>query len=458
MILVFLFYFGDIMEKECGFLESEIKRIAEKFKQISKDKEVFVVSHFDTDGITSAAILLKALKRIDVRFSVKIVKTLERDFVFSLPQDKIIFFLDLASNSLDYIKDSKLSNIFIIDHHQVIQEIPSVVEIINPELFLKQKISSSGLTYLFCKELDLQNKDSAKLAILGMIGDTLDKEIDKLNHGILEDGDVKRRRGLSIYPSTRPINRALEYSSNPYIPGVTGNVSGVIELLRDSGIIPEGGKYKSLIELSDDEMERLVTSIMLRTHSEKQDNLVGDIYLIKMFNKLEDARELSAKINACSRLDDSYSALLFCLENPNVKKQVESIHVKYRQYIVSGLKYFNGSDKICGNGFVLVNARENIKDTIIGTISSIVSNSSIYEAGTSIIGMSYSGEKSIKVSVRGVGSTGRNLREVLTRVVDEIGGEVGGHQYACGATISKEHEEDFINLLKKNFEIEVIKV
>jgi len=72
--------------------------------------------------------------------------------------------------------------------------------------------------------------------------------------------------------------------------------------------------------------------------------------------------------------------------------------------------------------------------------------------------MSYSGEKNIKVSVRGVGNTNRNLREILTRVVDEIGGEVGGHETACGATILKENEDEFIKLLKKNFEVEIIKI
>jgi nanoRNase/pAp phosphatase (c-di-AMP/oligoRNAs hydrolase) len=46
----------------------------------------------------------------------------------------------------------------------------------------------------------------------------------------------------------------------------------------------------------------------------------------------------------------------------------------------------------------------------------------------------------------------------LTRVIDEIGGEVGGHEYACGATISRNNEDDFIRLLKKNFDLEVIKV
>lgn len=439
-------------------LESEIKRIAENFKSISREKEILVVSHFDTDGITSAAILLKALKRMDFRFSFKIVKSLEKDFIFSLPKDKIIVFLDLASASFTYISEANLFKVFIIDHHEIAWEVPKEIEIINPELFHKQKISASGLVYLFCKELDISNKDSAKLAILGMIGDTLEKEIDSLNHGILEDADVVRKRGLLVYPSTRPINRALEFSSNPYIPGVTGDTCGVIELLREVGLSPENGKYKSLIELTFEEMERLVTSVTLRCHIDTQDKIVGDIYLIKIFNKLEDAREISAKINACSRLGDSYSALLFCLENPNVKKRVESIHVKYRQHIVSGLKYFNSCEKISGNGFVIVNARENVKDTIIGTISSIVSNSQTYCDGTCLIGMSYSGEKNIKVSVRGVGSSNRNLREILTRVVDEIGGEVGGHESACGATISKENEDDFISLLKKNFEVEVIKV
>jgi RecJ-like exonuclease len=251
---------------------------------------------------------------MDVRFSVKIVKSLDKEFISSLPSDKILFFVDLASGSLNYIQEAGLSDVFIIDHHEVIQTIPSGVEIINPELSTKQKISASGLVYLFVKELNSLNKDSAKLAILGMIGDTLEKDLDKLNHGILEDADVVKKRGLLIYPSTRPINRALEYSSNPYIPGVTGDSCGVIELLRDSGLSPINGKYKSLIELNNDEMERLVTSVTLRCQTENEESIVGDIYLIKLFNRLEDARELSAKINACSRLGDSYSALLFCLE------------------------------------------------------------------------------------------------------------------------------------------------
>ena len=77
----------------------------------------------------------------------------------------------------------------------------------------KEKISSSGLTYLFAKKLNPKNQDLAKLAILGMIGDRLEKEIDRLNHDILNDGNIKKKRGLLIYPATRPINKTLEYST-----------------------------------------------------------------------------------------------------------------------------------------------------------------------------------------------------------------------------------------------------
>lgn len=438
-------------------IESEIKRIAEKFKKISEEKEVLIVTHFDTDGITSAAIIVKALKRMDRFFSVEILKSLEKEFISTLPKNKIILFLDLASSSTEAIIENALENVFIIDHHETSFMGHPNIEMINSELFDKQKISASGLSYLFAKELDKKNKDSAKLAILGMIGDTLEKNIDKLNHGILEDADITIKRGLLIYPSTRPINRALEYSSNPYIPGVTGDVCGVIELLRESSIHPEDGKYKNLLELTNEEMERLVTSVMLRCHQENQEGIVGNIYLLKMFNKLEDARELSAKINACSRLGDSFSALLFCLENSKIKKQVDSIHIRYRQHILSGLKHFNSSEKISENGLVLLNSQTSIKDTIIGTILSIVSNSSLYPTGTCLAGMSYTPEDKIKISMRCVGDSGRNLHSVLSRVIDEIGGgEVGGHQYACGATISKEKEDSFISSLKRNFEIEIV--
>jgi len=445
------------MEKEENSLETEIKLVVEKFFEISKDKEIQIISHFDTDGITSATIMIKALKKLDKKFSLIIVKRLEEEFIYNLPKNKLTLFLDLASGSLNHIIKAGLKDVFIIDHHEIIQEIPKEINIINPELNDKQKISSSGLVYLFCKQIDSKNKEFAKLAVLGMVGDLMEKSIDKLNNGILNDGEVKRKRGLLIYPSTRPLNRTLEYCSSPYISGVTGDTKGVLELLREINLNPINGKYKNLIELDEKEMTKLITAIMLRNPKVKNKEIIGDIFLIKLFNKLEDARELSAMINACSRLGESGLAIQFCMENPKAKKRAEAIHVKYKQFLISGLKFASETEKIQGNGFVIINAKNKIKDTIIGTIASILSNSSLYEEGTIIITMAYYDDK-IKVSGRSVGRNGRNVREILNNVVTKIGGEVGGHKFAAGCMITQEKEQEFIELLQKNLEIEMVKI
>ncbi len=445
------------MEKRGNSLEVEIELMAKKFLEESKDKEIQVISHFDTDGITSATIMLQTLKKLDKKFSVKIVKNLEEQFIYTLPKNKLTLFLDLASGSLSHITKSGLKNIFIIDHHEITQEIPKEINIINPELHDKQKISSSCLTYLFCKQINPKNKELAKLAILGMIGDILEKEIDKLNNGILGDGEIIRKRGLLIYPSTRPLNRTLEFCSRPYIPQVTGNTKGVLELLRDVGLNPADGKYKSIIELNPEEMEKLVTAIMLRNPKAKYKDIIGDIFLIKLFNKLEDARELSAIINACSRLGESDTAIQFCMEIQKAKKRAELIHTKYKQLLISGLKFISKTEKINGKGFVMINAKDQIKETIIGTIASILSLSSLYEEGTIIITMAYYDDK-IKVSARCVGRNGRNVREPLSSVIEIIGGEVGGHEFAAGANINRDKEQEFMDLLKKNLEVEVVKI
>ena len=445
------------MGKEADSLEEQIEKMVRKFSEKPQNSDIQVISHFDTDGITSATIMIQTLKKLERSFTLKIVKSLNEETIKKLSKNKITFFLDLASNSIHHILNYGLKDVFIIDHHQVIQEIPPEIVIINPELNGKQKISTSGLTYLFCRHLNKETKEFAKLAILGMIGDMMEKEIGKLNNEILDDGNIKRKRGLLVYPATRPINRVLELSSDPYIPGVTGNVEGVLELLRETGLNPVDGKYKSLMELDDTEMGNLITGVLLRNPKTKSDSIIGDIFLIKFFNKLEDAREISAKINACSRSNESSVAMQLCMEVPAANKRGEIIYAKYKQEIVSSLKFALESGKIEGRGFIILNAENNIRDTMIGTIASIISNSNLYEEGTAIITMAYYGDK-IKVSARNVGKVGRNVREILQNVVGEISGEVGGHEFAAGCNTEKKDEKRFLELLKKELELEIIKI
>ena len=438
---------------------SKIKEAISRIDELNKTKPIKVISHYDTDGITSAAIFSLALKRWNKKFSLKIVRGLDETVIKNLPENEVLIFLDLASGSLNYLKERK-TEVFIFDHHELAQDIPTNVMMINPLLDnqIQEKISSAAICYLFAKALSPENKDLANFAVIGMVGDMLEKNIGKIYGEILADAETTVKKGLLLYPSTRALDRVLEYSSNPYIPGVTGSYKGALELLRDSGITNENGKFKALYELTEEEMGNLTTAIMLRCVGQKKvHEMIGNIYLINLFNKLEDAREISALTNACSRMDCPQISLGFFIQNKKFREDAEKKYREYRQHLVSALKYVSETEKISGKNYAIINAKGNIKDTIIGTVASIISHSPVYSEGTVIVALAYNEDK-IKVSARIVGKEGKNVREVLSRVVLPLGGEVGGHPNAAGCLIAKENENKFISELQKILEIELVKV
>ena len=165
-------------------------------------------------------------------------------------------------------------------------------------------------------------------------------------------------------------------------------------------------------------------------------------------------------INACSRMDQPGTCLTLCLGNNEARKKAERIYVKYRQHIISGLKHIEQNQNIKGKEYVIINVKDKIKDTLIGTMASILSFSSVYKEGTIIIGMAYN-ENKIKISTRMAGrnpNSNRNLKELMESVTQVIGGESGGHKMAAGCTIKKEREQEFIDLIKKKLEFEIVKV
>jgi len=439
-----------------------VDKFSKIFLEKTRGKRIHLISHFDTDGISSAAIASKTFERLNYQFSVKILKQFNKKEIDFFPEDKVIVLFDLGSSNLsDLAKFGK--EVFVIDHHEVeITEIADNVHVLNFHLIEGgEDLCSAELAYLFARAISEENKDLAQLAILGMIGDIMERNINKTRDMIIKEAKVKVKRGLLIYPSTRPLDRALEYNSRPFIPGVTGDSQGTFELLTEAGISREGNKFKALIDLNEEEMKNLVTAITLRLNGlEKDSDYIGNLYLLKFFNKIEDARELSAIINACSRMDKPQVALMFCLGNSSARKQAEKIYVKYRQHIISGLRYIDKNKKIEGREYIIINARDNIKDTIIGTLASILSFSSVYKEGTIIIAMAYNEDK-IKVSTRMAGrgsKSSRNLKELLDSVMSTLGGQSGGHKMAAGCTINKEDEEKFIELMKKKLEFEVVRV
>lgn len=438
-------------------MKEALSKLAKEFLALTEKKPIRIISHYDTDGITSAAIMTKTLKRANRKFSLHIVKGLD---AINLKQEllrnkkEILIFVDLASGNLDFFQSLE-NPIFILDHHELDKEkLNDKIKIINPHLFNEEEICGAGLCYLFSKAISQKNQDLAPLALIGMIGDRHETQLSKIYQEIINETDgIEVKKSLLIFSATRPLRKSLEYSTGFYIPGVTGSAPGVSELLRENSISGE----KTLYELSEDEVSKLVTSISVRIASiGERAEIIGNIYLLKFYNRKEDIRELSVLINACSRLGHPDLALSFCLQHEFAKEKAQDLYIQYKQELVNSLKRAETIDKINGNGFVILNARDSIKDTIIGTVTSILSSSLDHQEGTILIGMAYNQDK-IKVSARIYGRKGKNLKEVLERTIhmSRMDAEVGGHQKAAGCLIKKADEDIFIEELRKTLQFTV---
>src|SRR3989344_3916536 len=144
-------------------MQKAISLAVSKFLELIKNKEIKIISHNDTDGITSAAILAKTLKKLNKKFSVKIIKQLDKEYLATIKntnRNEVLIFLDLGSSCLQELEKIE-KDIFVIDHHEISGEPGKNTVFINPHLFNEEEISASGLTYLFSKLINQENKDLA---------------------------------------------------------------------------------------------------------------------------------------------------------------------------------------------------------------------------------------------------------------------------------------------------------
>ncbi|MCD4666212.1 DHH family phosphoesterase [archaeon] len=445
-------------------MESILKNAVEEFIKV-KDKPMKIVSHLDADGLSSAAILTKTLTRENVKFSLSVVKSLDEKKLKELSNEdyETFIFSDLGSGHLKLIKkflnDKK---IIILDHHIPENEDNNFIHV-NLHLVDHEKaenISGSGVCYLFAKELNKENIDLAHIAIIGALGDY--QKFEDYNKEILDDavdfGKIEIKKGLRMFGSqTRPLHKILQYSTDPYIPGITGSETAAISFLQEIGInIKNGeGSFRKLNDLRDEELKKLVTNMILKRigSEDKPEDIFGNIYLLKDEpdgSLVKDLREYATLLNSCGRLGKYSLGVGSLLENKKIRKEAEDLLQKYRLEIIKSLEWFHKNKDTFAEGknYLIVNAGDSVKDTLIGTLISIISKSNLYENGKIMIGMAYTLDNNIKISVRVSGvDENADVRDVLSKTLD--GKNYGGHKFAGGASIKMDDEETFINKLKE---------
>ncbi|WP_456471593.1 DHH family phosphoesterase, partial [Methanocaldococcus sp.] len=152
----------------------------EKVAKLIKDKileseNIKIITHHDTDGLSSGAILVKTLFRSNKLFHLKVVEHLSPNVINKVINDNSLYiFADMGSGQINRIIEKDVEAI-ILDHHPpIIKEeiVNNKIIQLNPHIYGfdgAKEITASGVCYFVAREFNYYNL--SQFAIVGMIGD-----------------------------------------------------------------------------------------------------------------------------------------------------------------------------------------------------------------------------------------------------------------------------------------------
>lgn len=436
--------------------------------EIQKHDSVSVVSHIDADGLTSAAIICTSLERAGIEYDVRFVKQLDETIIEDIANTNpgVVVFTDLGSGMLE-IMDKYGINSVVSDHHQ-----PQGTGVfhLNPHLFGingSYQLSGSGTTYILANELG-NNRDLADLAIVGAVGDLqhLKKgELTGINRIILEEGNkngvVSYNKDITLFgKQTRPVFKLLQFASDPYLPGLTGDEDACIKFLADIGIRFSGDeRWRRWIDLEIPEKQKIVSALVQHCvqsgiPSYKVERMIGEVYLLlneKEGQEMRDASEFSTLLNATARYDHADVGLAVCMgDREEAYDNAKTLLYEHRQNLVKGLMFVKENGIIQMENLQYFDAGNNIKETIVGIIAGM-STTVIGNRNKPIIAFA-DADSGVKVSARGSQDLirrGLNLSKAMAEASAEVGGAGGGHDIAAGATIPASSKKEFVTRLNQ---------
>ena len=461
-----------------GFLSSAAKAAKTIQDVVSEDGFVHVFSHLDADGVAAAGIIGKALFRLDARFRIQITQWINEKIAGEILSEKpqLVVFTDLGSGYIDFVNKNLADfKTVILDHHQIIgEESPNIVHV-NPHLHGidgARDISGSGVAYLVAKAMDKVNTDSAPVAVVGALGDMQDKyeqrKLCGVNEKIVEDGVnaglLTVEKDLIFFGrETRPIHRTLASTTNPFIPGISGEEDKSLAFLANLGIKPrEGEKWRALRDLSEDEKKRLCSALADHLLSKglhyEVTNLIGTVYTLNReepWTPLRDAREFAVLLNATGRMDRPSLGVAVCMgdrgsafeESSKVLEEYRRTINKYLGWVMEKperMKEFENIYVVYGENF--------INDKIVGAISSILSSGLQHPEKPLIAYANVEEEGLAKISARTIDSMiskGLNLGDVMQVAAEKFKGKGGGHNVAAGAQVPKDKISAFIEVVNE---------
>lgn len=437
-----------------------------------KDNNDFViVSHYDADGITSAAIAGLMLKRLKKKFKIHITKSLDVSRIAEIRKlGNNFLFMDLGSGSIEELEKGLKGKKFAVTDHHTPQKKGNVPHFNAHYAGLdgSNEISGAGIIYLVAKELDEKNIDLAKIAVVGAVGDMQDYATGKLigyNTKILEDAiknkDIEVKKDIKLFGRhSRPLIQFLVYCTDPFLPGLTANEEASSRFITDLGLsLKKDDNWLYYCDLNDDEKKRLISAIYVYA---KQSNipefilkgLIGEVYELTKEperTELRDVKEFSTMLNACGRNDNAMIGVKVCMgdRKDNLKK-ARTLLQEHRQNLRKGIELVQQKGVAEMKNIYVMDTGKEIKDTIIGVIAGMLYGANTIKQDKPVIAVSIDDEDKLKISGRANSSLvrrGIHLGNAMKELSEIIGGAGGGHNVAAGARIEIKDKKEFLEKL-----------
>ncbi len=463
-----------VNEKVKALLD-ECEKAAKRILEHAEDRGSFlIISHRDADGLSAAGILGTALLRVDASFRIRIERWMDEKVADEIASEKDFFIImsDMGGGSLDIIKEKiKGKTLAILDHHQTASVHDESIVHVNPSLVgidSALDISGAGTAYLTAKAISERNVDLAHLAVVGALGDLQDKyegrKLGGVNSLIVEDavkaGYLEVETDILLFGrETRPIHKALAYTSTPFIPGLSGEEDKCLAFLTQHGItLKKDEKWRALRDLSFEEKQKIFSSLSeylasMGYKSEVAMSLLGAVYVLtreEAWTPLRDAREYALLLNATGRTGKAGLGVAICMgDRGKCLEEASAALEEYRQIITFCLKWLNANpDRIEEmENIYVVHGGQTIDEKVISAISTILSTN-MPKIEKPLIAYSLVPEENLaKFSARTVEaltSRGFNLGEIMRIAAEKFSGNGGGHNIAAGAHVPIDRKDSFI--------------
>ena len=466
------------MSPEERFLASIEEAVKLYRKHVERGDPVRIVSHSDADGIAAGGILSLTAFRSGVPFKTTCEVRLDDEILKGISEEgfPLVIFSDIGSSYLDMVgRHLSSSDVIILDHHPPIEVEEGGVVHINPVLHGldgSRGISGAGVAYLFSKGIDEENIALSHLGLVGALADQQDKGEGKsligLNRMIEEEarraGLLETRVDIMLYGyETRPLHRALAYTMNPYIPGLSGMEDRCLAFLKELGIeLKREGRWRALRDLSEEEKRGLFSALSQHMIHEQCSveaihELIGVIYTFKKeeaWTPMRDGREYASLLNACARMERPSLGIAICLgDRGSAVEEAEATLNEYRRKIAEYLDLVRERASIVEmENIYALRAQGEIDDRIIGVVASILISTGILKKKMPIVAIAKADGGLVKASGRiteEMALEGMNLGRVMMEAAERFNGRGGGHDIAAGAFIQEIYEEEFIKLVNQ---------